>query len=228
MSPTWSLEPEDASAGFERHIWLRKELFVLRMDYIPEVVRRIKALRHRAYVENRHWWFFQPLPEVVHEIEGIVSDFGFTVSDDARPHLARIGKLYRDIQLDARLRSVRRFIFASPGGDTLIHFPKDYLIADHIHDFIGAVWDKRVGGFRVPSDTRVSDALIALMEDFDFYIEEAVYERILNTQLPMFDDEDFVDEPLAAIDRTLYWMLLRMPDRRRALLFDAVRNYRGY
>ena len=131
MSAPWSLESEDtASEG--RFLWLYNELFALRMDYLPELVARLKALKHRAYVPNRHWWLIQPVPEAVFGLRQIVDEFGFSGSDEALHHLDRIANLYRDIRLDRRLSSVGRYIYRSPSGDILFHFPTDYLIADNI------------------------------------------------------------------------------------------------
>lgn len=121
-----------------------------------------------------------------------------------------------------------RYIYPSPGGDTLFHFPTDLIIADNIRDFTGGIGDKRVCAFRLPAEKRSGDAILALIEEIDFFIEPALYERLVNEQLPILDDEEFSCEPMGALDKTLYWMLIRFSERRRDLLFDAVRNYRRY
>lgn len=228
MSPTWDLEFEEGASAASRSLWLHDELFALRMDYVPELIARLKALRHRAYVPNRHWWLIQPVPEAVHGLRQIVDEFGFSGTDEALHHLDRLANLYRDIQLDRRLSSVGRYIYRSPRGDILFAFPMDLIIADNIRDFTGGFWDKRVCAFRVPAEKQSGDAILALVDEFDFFIEPALYERLVNEQLPIFDDEEFSCEPLGSLDKTLFWMLIRFSEQRRDLLFDAVLNYRRY
>jgi hypothetical protein len=209
-----------------RQLWLDEGRFVAKIEFDEELVERLRGLPIRRYDRARKRWIVPPIPEAADSLLTIAESYQFTVSEQVFTQLARIGTLYRQIQTDPRLRSVERYLYRAPDYETLISIPEHHGIADEIKGLLGAIWDQRIGAFRLESTARTADMILNVAGEYDFFVEPAEYERLASMGNLLFDEDDFTYFPLSSADRILYRMLIRLPKLRRENLFDAVRSYR--
>lgn len=200
---------------------------MVQIRFDPEIVRCLNDLPSRRFDDSRTRWLVAPIPEAAHELLWIAEAYGFAVPEDARAELTRIGSLYRQVQADPRLASVQRYLYRAPDFQTLVSLPRNFGIAEEVTDLLGAVWDKRIGAFRLEATARNADSILDLTREFDFFVAPSEYERLVSMGYLLFEEEFFTYDPLSATDRILYRMLMTLPKLRREHLFDAVRNYRN-
>lgn len=209
-----------------RRLWIDEGRFVAQIEFDEELVEQLKSLPIRKYDRARKRWSVPPIPEAADALLWIVESYRFTVSENDLHELTRIGTLYRQIQTDPRLRSVQRYLYRAPDYETLIWIPEHHGIADEIKGLLGAIWDRRIGAFRLESTARTADMILNVAGEYDFFVEPAEYERLASMGNMLFDEDDFTYFPLSSTDRILYRMLIRLPKLRRENLFEAVRSYR--
>jgi hypothetical protein len=209
-----------------RRVWLHEGRFHAQIEFDEDLAAALGNMPLRKYDVARTRWVVPPTPEAAAALLAIVEAHGFEGAPEDVAELKRIGGLARQIEQDARLRAVGRYIYRAPDFGTLISIPNHPLVAEEVKDLLGAVWDKRVHAFRVEATARSADAILAVAGEYDFFVEPAEYERLVSMGETLFEDDEFTYDPLASADRILYRMLLRLPKSRRESLFDAVRNYR--
>jgi hypothetical protein len=227
MASDWSLDSEDDFGNRPiRMLWLDDGRFIAKIEFDEILVQELRALSIRKYDRGRKRWIVPPIPDAAHALLTIVESYQFTVSEQVFSELARIAGLHRQIQTDPRLRSVERYLYRAPDFETLISIPKHHGVAEELKDLLGAVWDQRIGAFRLEATARNADLILNTAGEYDFFVEPAEYERLASMGNFLFDEDDFTYFPLSSTDRILYRMLIRMPKLRRENLFDAVRSYR--
>lgn len=223
--PLLEIEEEELETPVRR-LWLDEGRFVAQIEFDEALVERLRALPVRKYDRARKRWTVPPIPDAADALLTLVESFRFAISEQVLSELARIGRLHRQIQSDPRLRSVGRYLYRAPDFGTLIWLPPHHGIAEEIKALLGAVWDQRIGAFRVEATARNADLILNTAGEFDFFVEPAEYERLVSMGDLLFEEEDFTYFPFSSADRILYRMLIRMPKLRRENLFDAVRSYR--
>jgi hypothetical protein len=210
-----------------RTVALREDVFVVQIDFNPLLVQRIKSIQGRRYFGPEQCWFIPPYPESTDALLSLVLDYDFSITDSDASHAWRIARLYNAIYSDPKFAELGRFVYRAPGGDTLFHFRQSQVIADAIEDVVRGVWDKRIGTYRVPATPQTAESILALAEEYTFFVEPDEYQRLLLLSDEKYDETDLELDCFSIIDRTIFQLLVRLPEHRRENIILAARAYRS-
>lgn len=214
-------QPESESC----EVTLHRDVFIIRIEFNAFLVKAIKDIPGRWYFSPERSWFIPPHPESTAALCRLIESNGLSITESDGAELWRIARLYESIYSDPQLGKLERYVYRAASGDTLFYFPKVGIVAEAIEDLVRGVWDKRIGTYRVPATPHSAETILAIAEEYNFFVEPEEYQRLLILSDQRYESDLEIDY-FSIIDRTIFQLLARLPEQRRENIIQAARSYR--